>query len=164
VNYRATHLAISVALSSLGLAACAPGTGGSAASSPSPTMATEARPMMVMTPPALANGRAIFMTGRDLAGVAIGAKIAPLKPSCAACHRTDGSGGVKLPGGATSADLRHKALVTAQHRPYTLALLERAISTGIDNEGKPLDPVMPRWTMSRDDLRSVASFVLTQLK
>jgi mono/diheme cytochrome c family protein len=127
-------------------------------------MATEARPMMVMTPPALANGRAIFMTGRDLDGIKIGARIAPLKPSCAACHRTDGSGGIKLPGGATSADLRHKALVTDQRRPYTLALLERAIRTGIDNEGKPLDPVMPRWTMSRGDLRAVASYVLTQLK
>ncbi len=69
-----------------------------------------------------------------------------------------------LPGGAVSADLRHKALVTDQAHPYTLALLERAISTGIDNDGKPLDPVMPRWKLSERDLHDVAYYVSTQLK
>jgi hypothetical protein len=68
---------------------------------------------------------------------------------------------VHLPGGAVSADLRHAALVTRQRHPYTLALLERAISTGIDNDGKPLDPVMPRWQLTARDLHDVASYVLT---
>jgi len=88
----------------------------------------------------------------------------PLRPSCAACHLPNGAGGVHLPGGAVSADLRHKALVTDQKHPYTLALLERAISTGVDNEGKPLNPVMPRWRMSSRDLHDVAQYVLMQLK
>lgn len=69
-----------------------------------------------------------------------------------------------LPGGAVSADLRHKALVTDQKHPYTLALVERAISTGIDNEGQRLNRVMPRWRLSRRDLHDVAYYVLTQLK
>jgi len=113
---------------------------------------------------ALADGKLIFQTGKDVDGVAIRATKPPLRPSCAACHRADGSGGMKLPGGATSADLRYKSLVTKQKHPYTLALLERAISSGIDNDGKPLDPVMPRWTLSKRDLHDVATYVLTQLR
>jgi len=113
---------------------------------------------------AIANGKMIFQTGKDSDGVAISAKKRPLHPYCAACHHVDGSGGLKLPGGATSADLRHKALVTDQKVPYTQALLERAISSGIDNEGKPLAPVMPHWTLSKRDLHDVAYYVLTQLK
>ena len=85
-------------------------------------------------------------------------------PTCAACHNADGSGGKHLPGGAVSADLRHAALVTAQKTPYTLPLLERAISTGVDNQGQALNPVMPHWKMSPLDLHDIAAYVLTQLK
>jgi mono/diheme cytochrome c family protein len=109
----------------------------------------------------LDNGRAIFLTGKDLDGVQIAAAQPPLRPYCAACHGANGAGAVHLPGGAVSADLRHAALVTRQRHPYTLALLERAISTGIDNDGKPLDPVMPRWQLTARDLHDVASYVLT---
>ncbi len=69
-----------------------------------------------------------------------------------------------LPGGAVSADLRYRAIVGNQKHPYTVALLERAISTGIDNEGQPLNPIMPRWKMSQRDLHDVAYYVFTQLK
>ncbi len=121
------------------------------------------QPLVISTPSAVADGKTIFQTGKDLAGTQIGANPAPLYAACASCHKADGSGGMHLPGGATSADLRHKALGGGSH-PYTQALLERAISTGIDNEGKPLDKVMPRWTMSKTDLHDVAYYVLTQLK
>jgi mono/diheme cytochrome c family protein len=114
--------------------------------------------------PALANGRSIFMTGRDLDGRQIVAQTRPLYGRCAACHRADGSGGLHFPDGAVSADLRHAALVEHQRHPYTLVLLERAISTGIDNDGHKLDPVMPRWRLSARDLHDVALYVLTQLK
>lgn len=110
---------------------------------------------------AVANGRMIYLTGKDAAGFRILAQNPPLRTSCAACHGANGSGGVHLPGGAVSADLRHKALVVNQKIPYTLATLERAISTGIDNLGKPLNPVMPRWNMTPRDLHDVASYVLT---
>ena len=113
---------------------------------------------------ALANGRSIFETGRDSNGTQIVARSRPLYPSCAACHHADGSGGVHLPGGAVSADLRYKAMVTDQKRPYTLALTQRAIATGIDNNGQALNPVMPRWKLSQRDLHDVASFVLTKLR
>lgn len=112
----------------------------------------------------LANGRDVFLTGKDADGVQIVAAKPPLQPYCAACHGSNGAGGIKFPDGAVSADLRHKALVTDQKHPYTLALLERAISTGVDNDGQKLDPVMPRWTLSARDLHDVAWYVLTQLR
>ena len=113
---------------------------------------------------AIANGRSIFLTGRDVNGVQISAQHKPLFQSCAACHMPNAAGGKHFSDGAVSADLRYSALVRGQNPPYTLALLERAISTGIDNMGKPLDPVMPRWKMSQRDLHDVAAYVLTQLK
>jgi mono/diheme cytochrome c family protein len=113
---------------------------------------------------AIANGQSIFQTGRDSGGTQIVAQPRALYPSCAACHRADGSGGVHLPGGAVSADLRYKSLVSRQTPPYTLALIERAISTGIDNQGQPLSPVMPRWELSKRDLHDVADYVLIKLR
>jgi len=112
---------------------------------------------------ALANGRSIFQTGRDLRGALIVAMPPPPFTSCAACHRADGAGGLHLPGGSVSADLRHSALVSGQKTPYTLALLERAISTGVDDQGHLLSPVMPRWRLTQQDLHDVASYVLDGL-
>ncbi|HEV7180591.1 MAG TPA: cytochrome c [Candidatus Baltobacteraceae bacterium] len=111
------------------------------------------------------NGKLIFQTGKDAAGRQIAAAKPPLRHSCAACHGVNGAGGVHLPHGAVSADLRHDALTVAQKpHPYTLALLERAISTGVDNNAQPLNPVMPRWKLSNRDLHDVAAYVRTQLK
>jgi len=112
----------------------------------------------------IANGRAIFDTGRDLDGAKIVAQPLPAFNSCELCHRADGSGGRRFADGAVSADLRHEALVVQQKHPYDLALLERAISTGVDNEGKPLDKVMPHWRLSKRDLNDVAQYVLFGLK
>lgn len=69
-----------------------------------------------------------------------------------------------LAGGAVSADLRHDALTKEQDRPYTILLLERAISRGIDNDGDKLSPVMPRWQMSQTDLKDVAVYVYDRLR
>jgi len=136
------------------MAACARG-GGTAGASGSPNAVQVA---------ARDNGRLIFQTGRDSDGKQIVAAKPPLRPSCAACHGANGAGGVHLPGGAISADLRHNALVVGQKHLYTLELLERAITTGIDNDGQPLNSVMPRWRLSHRDLHDVATYVLTQLK
>jgi mono/diheme cytochrome c family protein len=144
------------------LAACGPS---SEQTKTTASESTSASP--VATAPAdsaLANGKAIFQTGRDLQGTKIVAQPAAMMPNCAACHRANGSGGLHLAGGATSADLRYNAMVTQQKPPYTMALLERAVSRGVDNAGHPLNPVMPRWRLSARDLHDVSQYVLTQLK
>ncbi len=110
------------------------------------------------------NGRLIFLTGRDDKGRKIVAASPPLRPSCAACHGASGAGGNKFPDGAISADLRHAALVGKQKPPYTIASIARAVSQGIDNQGKPLDKVMPRWKLSQRDLRDVSQYVYSSLR
>ena len=112
----------------------------------------------------LANGRSIFQTGRDSGGRQIVANPPALFPKCAACHYPNGAGGRHFPHDVVSADLRHSALVADQHPPYTLATLERAISTGVDNQGQRLSTIMPRWQLSSTDLHDVAYYVLTSLK
>ena len=136
-------------------AACLAACGGHAASA----NATAAPAASTYSP--LANGRDIFRTGRDIDGHPLLAATHPLRASCAACHGQSGAGGLHIADHAVSADLRHKALVTNQKPPYTLALLERAISKGIDNTGQRLNPVMPRWHMPARDLHDVAAYVLT---
>ena len=143
-------LAVTLAGTMLVLAACSSNSGngaGNATASPSAAPAD--------------NGQMIFQTGIDSVGKRITAANPPLRPSCKACHNANGSGGVKLPAGAVSADLRYDSLVTKQKPPYTLALVERAIWAGIDNQGKKLDPVMPHWKLSKADLHDVAAYVLT---
>ncbi|HEY4442199.1 MAG TPA: cytochrome c [Candidatus Elarobacter sp.] len=108
----------------------------------------------------LTNGRDIFLTGRDLSGKRITASPPALRPTCAACHRADGSGGLHI-AGAVSADLRHKAMVTDQKPPYTIPLVVRAITKGLDNQGHALSPVMPRWRLSARDASDVAAYVLS---
>lgn len=108
----------------------------------------------------LDNGREIFQTGKDSSGIQIVARPPAMYGRCAACHGANGAGGRHFPDGAVSADLRHAALAQGPH-PYTLRLLELAISTGIDNDGKPLDPVMPRWRLSAQNLHDVSLYVLT---
>jgi mono/diheme cytochrome c family protein len=128
------------------------------------TASSAAVVMAARTSGSIANGRSIFQTGKDLRDVQIVARNPPLFRSCVACHRANGAGGTHLPGGAVSADLRHAALVTNQKPPYTIKLLERAISTGIDNTGARLNSVMPRWQLSKQDLHDVANYVFTELK
>ncbi len=129
---------------------------------------------MVDNAAAIENGRSIFLVGKDVNG----ARIATATPSryyqsCAVCHNPDGAGGVQLADGTVSAEIGPHAHMLDQMAPmgamkgkmtpWTVALLERAISTGIDENGEELNPVMPRWKMSRRDLHDIALYVFTQL-
>jgi mono/diheme cytochrome c family protein len=143
------------------IAGCSSASHSSSTSGPENTaspaaMSTNAAPLV--------NGQLIYQTGRDSSGRQIAAHSPPLYPNCAACHRSDGAGGLHLPGGAVSADLRHKALISGQAHPYDLSLVERAVATGIDNNGQPLNRVMPRWKLSKRDLHDVAYYVLSNFK
>ncbi len=49
------------------------------------------------------------------------------------------------------------------HPRYTDDLIKRAVTQGIKADGKPLDPVMPRWKLSDEDFRDLLAY-LKQLK
>ena len=160
---------LAVLLLAVATSACSSHNLGSTASSTATIIAASAATAPAKTAQstnaaAIANGRAIFLRGIDASGARIVAKPPAQRPSCAACHMPTGAGGVHFPDGAVSADLRHAALVTRQKPPYTIALLERAVSAGIDNDGDKLDPAMPRWALSQRNLHDVVYYVLTQLK
>ncbi len=144
-------------------------------SSPMPTSGAMTMPMPTPMPAtdskAIANGRSIFFSGTDLDGTRIStAHPFRVYQSCAVCHGPDGGGGVELPDGAVSAKLGPNARMMDQmssmngkNAPWTLALMERAISDGLDQNGEALSPVMPRWKMSERDLHDIALYVLTQI-
>ena len=62
--------------------------------------------------------------------------------NCAACHGANGAGGLKI-GNSTAADLQSPKLENTYHNSD--ALIARAILEGKDQNGKNLDPEMPRW-------------------
>jgi len=149
---------------------------------PIPEATATAMPMSMSMPTrgssdaaAIANGRAIYMTGKDINGV----KVSTATPwrsyqSCAVCHSPNGAGNVLLADGATSAHLGPNAHMTdnmgsmstmkSPMKPWTLALFERAIAAGVDENGEQLSPVMPRWRMSKRDLHDISLYVLTQIR
>ena len=45
------------------------------------------------------------------------------------------------------------------HDGYSDAALRRAITEGLDPDGKRFDPVMPRWSMSEQDLADLIDFL-----
>lgn len=96
--------------------------------------------------------------------------------ACAACHRRSGYGTSEgqfnirpITGPALFEEQtlsvrspRIKAqLGTRLRPPYTDALLARVLRTGIDSSGKPLDPVMPRYSMSDDEVKSLSAYLAT---
>lgn len=120
----------------------------------------------------IANGRSIYFFSRDVDGVQI-TTAAPgrVYQSCAVCHGPDGAGGVLLADGSMSAKLGSQAHMLDQMapmngamKPWTVALFERAISTGVDQNGERLSPVMPRWKMSARDLHDISVYISTQIR
>jgi len=96
--------------------------------------------------------------------------------ACAACHRRSGYGtsegkfvirpiiGPALRQEQTAAVLsvRGKARLGPSRRPpYSEALLARAIRSGLDAAGKPLDPAMPRYTLSDAEMKSLAAYLFS---
>lgn len=91
---------------------------------------------------------------------------------CVACHGVDGRGGRPvMMGGKTPSDIRYDRLTEgaheghgpaeAEHPPYTDALIERAITEGVDPAGRPLDRTMPRWRLSDGDVEDLLAYLRT---
>ena len=81
---------------------------------------------------------------------------------CANCHGADAKG--KEAGGHTIPDIRASAILEAQDsRPpmYTLDTFKRAVTQGLDEEGKPLDDGMPRWKLTDQEFQALAAYLVS---
>ena len=74
-------------------------------------------------------------------------------------------------GTAIPADVRYTALTAKDahgegkegeaHPSYTDALINRAITQGVNPAGKALDWTMPRWQMTEEDLKDLIAYLKT---
>jgi Cytochrome c len=96
--------------------------------------------------------------------------------ACVACHRRSGFGTTEgqftirpVTGTALFEEQtppvrseRIKSRLGTRQRPiYTEELLARALRSGTDASGKVLDSVMPRYDLSRDDLKAISAYLAT---
>jgi len=116
-------------------------------------------------------------TGTPLAGIAVaGAHLTGKDAACMTCHRRRGFGTTE--GSFTIRPIIGPALLqeqtvpihaprikarlgTGQRPPYTEALLARALRSGLDAAGKPLDPVMPRYTLTDEEAQALAAYLFS---
>jgi mono/diheme cytochrome c family protein len=115
------------------------------------------------------NGERIYFTATSNSGEPIIASIGTMAMSgmmgCAVCHGADGKGGRgrMMMWTFDAPDIRYFAL-TAGHEgktPYTDELIKRAITQGVDSEGKRLEPPMPVWQMPDSDLNDLIEYLKT---
>jgi hypothetical protein len=118
--------------------------------------------------PAEHRGREIFRQGTSGGGhrvsVTLHGEPAPVTFGCAGCHGRDGRG--RIEGGIRPPDIRWETLVgpaaggARYPRPaYDRGTLVRAITMGIDPSGRPLDAVMPRYQLFREDADDLLAFL-----
>lgn len=130
----------------------------------------------------LALGQRIYREGVGISGEPLKAITAAQvvlsgqAAACATCHRRSGYGANE--GQFTIRPITGPALFEAQtvvihsprikaqlgsrqRPPYTEALLARALRIGLDSAAKPLDPVMPRYALSDEELKAVVAYLST---
>jgi len=119
------------------------------------------------------NGEQIYYTGTSTKTGPIPRSDGPMWVAmggfgCVACHGVEGRGGVPvMMGTAIPADIRYEALIKGEYEhgekeaPYTDSLIKRAITEGLDPEGKPLDWTMPRWQMGDADFNDLLTYLKT---
>lgn len=118
-------------------------------------------------------GKQIYVKGTSASGTEIRAYVGEsslevpgsMMP-CANCHGLDGKG--KSEGSINPSNLTWEALTKPygvthpdgrKHPPYTERGLELAITRGTDPGGNSLPSVMPRYTMSREDLADLVFYL-----
>ena len=123
------------------------------------------------------NGERIYFTGTSVSGQAIIASGGDSMMSrhrsmhgggCALCHDAEREGGrlwpqfwIKAPALTAEALFAdsHEHDGHGDHGNYDAESLRRAITTGLNPAGKPLDSAMPRWTMSPADLDDLIAYL-----
>jgi ABC-type branched-subunit amino acid transport system substrate-binding protein len=117
-------------------------------------------------------GRTLFVRGIGISGAvqaALGPGQVPVQATampCASCHGRDGRG--RPEGAVVPPDITWPVLGAPAERPgigrrggYDRAAIIRAVTLGIDVEGRALDPVMPRYRLSLDDAGHLAAYLQT---
>lgn len=123
--------------------------------------------------PSASRGRQIYLRGEGGKGPGIAASIDGWQSqvpasllACASCHGNDGEG--RPEGGVTPSPLTWEQLTKPyaveegggrSRPPYTGSSLARAIMTGIDSAGRPLQSTMPRFRMSGEQLRDLIAYL-----
>jgi cytochrome c oxidase subunit 2 len=129
------------------------------------------------------NGERIFFTATSQSGKPItpvgSAMIGGDIKACADCHGADGKGKEvnTKKGTFTTPDIRYASLTSGhehhgegtgegaggepEHPSYTDETIKRAITQGLDESGDPLSAIMPRWSMSEDDLDDLLKYLKT---
>jgi len=114
------------------------------------------------------NGERIYFTATSNSGTPISYRGGPammgmMQLACVNCHRSDGHGGPVFMAGLSfqAADITWLSLTQNEQPPYTEDTVKRAITQGADAAGQPLDAVMPRWSMSAQDLDDVVEYLKT---
>jgi cytochrome c oxidase subunit 2 len=113
------------------------------------------------------NGERIYFTATSNSGKPIISSIGTMAMrgmmSCAACHGADGKGGRgrMMMWTFDASDIRYSTLTAGggNETPYTDELIKRAITQGVDADGKRLEPPMPVWQMSDSDLNDLLEYL-----
>ncbi len=115
-------------------------------------------------------GEWIFRTGTDPDGQPIpySGGMGMMQASCAGCHGADGHG-LRTPM-FVSPNIAYRNLTnpSGMQEPdgtrgptYTDDLIRRAVTQGIDPEGKPLDWPMPRWQLTDAEWGDLLAYLKT---
>jgi ABC-type branched-subunit amino acid transport system substrate-binding protein len=98
-----------------------------------------------------------FLAGTSLPASAV---------ACATCHGPDGRGrpeGGLAPPPVGWAELArpggHVHEAGRRHPPFDARSLARAVTEGLDPAGNPLDPAMPRFSLSREEAEALAAYL-----
>ena len=125
--------------------------------------------------PEEARGKRLFLVGESGSGGEISAVMGAGGPEtavpgatlpCGSCHGRDGRGrpeGGIAPSNITWDSLTKPygsgALLGRTHPPYDEKSVKRAVTLGLDPAGNPLNPTMPRYRMSLDDMADLIAYL-----
>ena len=113
-----------------------------------------------------ATGRSIPRTGGISGGMMGGRMMAGA--GCAACHGPSGQGRTTPLFSAPNISYANLTDPRGMLEPdgsrgptYTDAEIARAVTTGIDAEGKPLDQTMPHWQLTQQEVTDLLAYLKT---
>jgi len=112
------------------------------------------------------NGERIYYTATSRSKKPITAQIGMMRMSsppmaCVDCHGEDGKGGTirMMMGNFRAPNITYKEL--AEDEKHTDEDIKKAITKGIEPDGKELNFPMPRWSMAKEDLNDLINYLKT---